>query len=146
MNYNAIQIAQWFINRATRDIENGGEYLVNLKLQKLLYYAQGCNLAINDEPLFNEKIYNWEHGPVVRDVYYSFNEYGSNPIKDVKPATISEDTEKILEEVYEVFGKFSALELRRMTHQEAPWKNTNKNDEIKNGSIKDYFLREIVVV
>lgn len=145
MAYKAKDIAQWFINRASRDVEEGGDYITHLKLQKLLYYAQGCNLAINDEPLFNEKIYNWEHGPVVRDVYSIYAGYNSNPIKEVNNVYIDTDSEKILEEVYEVFGKFSALELRRMTHQEDPWKNTNKNDEIKNESIKDYFLREIVV-
>ena len=42
----------------------------NLKLLKLLYYAQGTFLALYGRPLFNESIEAWLHGPVVPDVYH----------------------------------------------------------------------------
>jgi uncharacterized phage-associated protein len=43
-----------------------GDVISNLKLQKLLYYAQGFYLAIYGKALFEEDIVAWEHGPVVR--------------------------------------------------------------------------------
>ena len=46
--------------------------LTNKKLQKLIYYAQAWNMAFNGEPIFEEKIEAWIHGPVVPEVY---NEY-----------------------------------------------------------------------
>ena len=59
--YKANDISQWFINRAIESNANeGGDYITNLKLHKLMYYAQGCHLAMYNEPLFNEEIYNWE--------------------------------------------------------------------------------------
>jgi uncharacterized phage-associated protein len=33
-----------------------GDPVSNLKLQKLLYYAQAWHLALHDEPLFNDRI------------------------------------------------------------------------------------------
>lgn len=44
--YSALDIAKWFlnINRAQMNFEDS-EYITNLKLQKLLYYAQGYYLA-----------------------------------------------------------------------------------------------------
>jgi uncharacterized phage-associated protein len=36
-----------------------GEILTNLKLQKLLYYAQPWHLALNDRPLFDEDFEAW---------------------------------------------------------------------------------------
>ena len=144
--YTADQIAQWFISRSNYDVNhNGGEYITHLKLQKLLYYAQGCYGAINDKPLFDEKIYNWTHGPVVKDIYDKYKDFADKGIDLIVPhVKIDEDTEAILEEVYRVFGKFSAWALRDMTHKEAPWKNTEQDEEITFKSIVDYFKREIV--
>lgn len=45
----------------------------------------------------------------------------------------------MLENVYEVFGQFSAWKLRDMTRQETPWKETMKNHVISKESIKKYF-------
>ncbi|OQY42717.1 MAG: hypothetical protein B6240_13665 [Desulfobacteraceae bacterium 4572_87] len=54
--------------------EEAGDLISNLKLQKLVYYAQGFYLALYDEPLFNEPIEAWTHGPVIRELYRSYNE------------------------------------------------------------------------
>jgi len=35
--------------------DDAGDLISNLKLQKLLYYAQGLYLAMNEEALFPEK-------------------------------------------------------------------------------------------
>ena len=46
-----------------------GDPISNLKLQKLLYYAQAWYLALHNEPLFPESIEAWVHGPAVPPVY-----------------------------------------------------------------------------
>ena len=60
------------------------EDLTNLKLQKLVYYAQGIHLAIYGKPLFNEAIKAWEHGPVVPELYRKNN---SITIPSITPLT-----------------------------------------------------------
>ena len=42
-----------------------GENITNLKLQKLLYYAQAWNLAINNKRLMDANFQAWIHGPVL---------------------------------------------------------------------------------
>ena len=61
--HTAAEAAKWFLarNRITAE-EAGGEYISNLKLQKLLYYAQGCFLAVTGKPLFSDPIVAWQHG------------------------------------------------------------------------------------
>lgn len=57
--HKVLDIAQWFINRAKLDADLTGDknkLMTSQKLQALLYYAQGCCLAIYDKPLFSEKI------------------------------------------------------------------------------------------
>jgi len=140
--YSALQIAEWFLNYNRKQMnEEDAEYITNLKLQKLLYYAQGCYLALTDNPLFKEDILAWEHGPVVNEVYQKYKINGARGIQyDEKFCeNIDEQTQNILKQVYEVFGSYSAWALRNKTRQEAPWQNTIRNDIIDLGLIKKYF-------
>jgi uncharacterized phage-associated protein len=143
--YTAQQIAQWFINRAIIDANmNKGELLSNLKLQKLLYYAQGCYLALNNRPLFDDKILAWQHGPVVETIYRKYkDDFCINTHQDIE---IDADTTAVLEQVYNIFGQFSAWKLRDMTHQEKPWTETPQSSEIEQDMIKSFFKRKYIKI
>ena len=58
-----------------RSAHESGELITNLKLQKLVYYAQAWHLALFDEPLFDDPIEAWVHGPVVSSLYSKFPEH-----------------------------------------------------------------------
>lgn len=136
------KVAQWFINKGVLDYkEKGGEYLTPLKLQKLLYYAQGAHLAMRGERLFNEKIFAWSHGPVVREIYAKYKDIGGGPLDKFHDVDFSNETLGVLEEVYDVFGQYSAWKLREMTHDETPWKSTEINHEIPVELIQEYFVQ-----
>ena len=145
-NYRAEDIAEWFLNknRIQMNFEDS-EYITNLKLQKLLYYAQGYYLAKKNEPLFSDDFLAWEHGPVIRKIYNQYKKNGSNGIKyneDFKK-DIDEETERILEEVYNEYVQYTAWKLRNMTHEEKPWKTTPRNEIISKEKIKDYFKTKV---
>lgn len=146
--YSAEQIANWFLAHNNYVMAMGdAEYISNLKLQKLLYYAQGTYLALEDKPLFNDKILAWEHGPVVEKIYHKYKHYGSNGIDEeinFNSETIDLKTREILEEVYEVFGQYSAWKLRNMTHKETPWQETKRNNVISTEIIKEYFKENYI--
>lgn len=147
MTYSASTIAKWFLNHVRQlNSEEDEEYLTNLKLQKLLYYAQGSSLAILNKPLFDDRIEHWTHGPVVPTVYYEYSENKGNPILYDEDYTesIDPETNQLLNDVYETFGCYSAWGLRTMTHNEDPWKNTSRNQVISQESIKDYFVKHYV--
>lgn len=118
----AQDVAKYFLSL---DESQEGEGLSNLKLQKLVYYAQGFYSAIFDAPLFDERIEAWGHGPVVPNLYHEFKSFGSNLIQGVPTDDIilNDDERNLIREVHEVFGQFSAWKLRNMTHQETPWLN-----------------------
>ena len=75
--YPALTIAKWFIAWAEAEEEE----LSNLKLQKLLYYAQGHHLAERHAPVFTEPIQAWSHGPVVPPVYHEYKRFGRTTIE-----------------------------------------------------------------
>ena len=152
--YNAIDIARWFIHRNLEDVDNGeDERMTLLKLLKLLYYAEGCFLALDKGSLFDEKIVAWEHGPVVEEVWRSFDNAFDLQV-DADDMTnsllkISDDDKDLLEDVYSVFGKYSASGLRNKTHMESPWLNATSGGEIFNleiprASIISYFKENYV--
>ena len=146
VKHTASQVAKWFLahNRTAMDDE-GAEYISNLKLQKLLYYAQGCFLAATDKPLFNDDIVAWQHGPVVESVYHEYKRNGAGGIsydEDFDSSAFSQEENELLTEVYDVFGQYSAWKLRNMTHNESPWIETPQSEVIPKEKIKEYFKRE----
>ena len=131
--------ARFFLSRVDED---AGDLMSHLKLQKLVYYAQGLHLALYGEPLFAEPIASWEHGPVAPKLYEIYEQYrgGAIPIPpDIDWSVYDNKTYLHLEQVYYFFGRLSAWQLREMTHQEKPWKNTPHNAIIKRNLIKSYF-------
>lgn len=152
--YKAIDIARWFINRNQEDVYRGeDEKMTLLKLLKLLYYAEGSSLALENRSLFDEKIVAWEHGPVVEEVWRRFdNAYDLQvDVEDMRESLskITEADQELLEDVYSVFGKYSASGLRNKTHAETPWLNATQggrkfNAEIPRSDIRKYFEENYV--
>ena len=119
--YRAADVARYFLSLSD---EEAGDTISNLKLQKLLYYAQGFHLAVFGSPVFNDRIEAWTHGPVVPDSYHAYKAFGAGAISardDFDPMTIDEATRVLLDEVHDVYGQYSAWKLRNMTHAETPW-------------------------
>ena len=137
-------VANFFIKLANE----AGSYISNLKLQKLVYYAQAWHLALHDTPLFEEDFEAWVHGPVIPALYREYKSYGWEPIlQDVEKPEFPESVENFLLEVAEVYFACDAYELERMTHQEAPWimargklsMDTPCNAIISKESMKEYY-------
>ena len=161
--YTAQDIAKWFLYKnyaeqkakvAENDNYEVYDGITHLKLQKLLYNAQGVFLAIKNKKLYEDDLEAWSHGPVVKDVYDTYCVFGRNPI--IIPATpennevvrkIEEDKEvkEILDMVYDSFSIYTAWELREMSHiKGSPWDSTPKNEVIDVELIKQYFKNEVV--
>lgn len=136
---SAKDVAEYFLTCVD---ENAGEGITNLKIQKLVYYAQGVYLAIYGTPLFQESIEAWKHGPVVPSLYHEYKCFGDNAIpvpSKIDNRKYSEKVKDVLDEVYNVFGQFSAWKLRNMTHEERPWKETPAAGIISNNLMREYF-------
>ncbi|HAJ33323.1 MAG TPA: hypothetical protein DCK79_08100 [Candidatus Atribacteria bacterium] len=123
----AINVAKYFLYKANQD----GDLITNLKMQKLLYYAQAWYLVNFDKPLFEDQIFAWDFGPVVKNVYDKYKKYRYTPIileenfeRNIKK--IDKEDKKYLDEFYDQFINYSAHDLVDLSHREAPWKKSYK--------------------
>lgn len=122
MKYTASDVAKHLIASFS-----GKNAISNLKLQKLLYYSQAWHLVFYDKALFDDKIEAWVHGPVVRSVFGEYKIHRWNPIPNPgKKPDFPKEIQEHLSEVIRVYGKFDAVSLERLTHQEDPWRDARK--------------------
>jgi uncharacterized phage-associated protein len=115
---NINQVADFIISFA----QESGSFISNLKLQKLVYYAQAWHLAIKNTRLFDGSFQAWIHGPVNPDLYQRFKRFGYKNIElDVEKPTLDSETTDFLNELLEQYFPFDAYQLERLSHQEEPW-------------------------
>ncbi len=141
--YKAEDVANYLIFLASQENqEKEREGITNLKLQKILYFAQAYYLAKLGKPLFAEKLEAWNYGPVVPGVYRKFKRHGSNPIIAEKDkSTLAEKDKEILKKVWDAFGGYSASRLVEIVHAHIPWKESSASADkvISHKAIKDYY-------
>lgn len=141
--YDALTIAKWIINKVQPE---------PLKLQKLLYLAQGYSYAFHDRPLFSDELEGWVHGPVVRSVYDMFKNFQYNCINiSYEIEKLDDDAEDILNYVVDNFSKYDAKYLEKLSHEQEPWilsrtgldPDERSDKTISKESIANYFINEI---
>ena len=163
MTYTSKAIANYFLDLAERD----GKPLDPMKLQKLVYFAHGWNLAISGEPLLADTVEAWQYGPVIPDLYHELKHFGRNPVTQKTWTVTSSGTtiqinidsvpesatnvRALLDRVWQVYGSFSGIELSNRTHDEgSPWDLTwrqaegRKNVDIEDRVIREYFKDKLV--
>lgn len=115
----------------------------NKKLQKLSYYVYAWYLAIYDEKIADMQFEAWVHGPVCRKLYLKYRHYGWSAIPPYRGFVLADDERiRFIEGVLKVYGGYTADELEKMTHKEAPWfesKNEYGNAVIPDKVIKEYY-------
>ena len=132
-------VADYFLAKTDPEL---GDLMTHLKLQKLVYYAQGFHLALYDKPLFRESIEAWEHGPVCPDLYTRYKKLKAKPIPPTKSLpeaakSFNKKQRELLDDVYTVYGCFAAWYLRQISHQDTAWHNAYPSGVISHTAMKE---------
>jgi uncharacterized phage-associated protein len=155
MAFSAQAVANEFIDIA------GKGTLDPMKLQKLVYFAHGWHLAIEDAPLVRQHFEAWQFGPVIPDLYRALKDYGGgdvtrfasrfDPITSrwIAPRIPSDGPEAqsaldLVRDVWDVYGPYSAIKLSNATHMDGtPWAKwydpAKQHVVIPDSDIKAYF-------
>jgi len=149
-------------------VETANEFLrqkplTQMQIQKLVFIANGFNLAINKARLVNETYQAWDHGPVEPRLRDHVSRYGSQPVssllstkdtgiswmlgdkKEVAPyqGSFNNSERDIINHVLRIYGKLSAFRLSELTHlPDTPWfraYSKGRNTEILDEDIIEHY-------
>ena len=142
-------------------IEKSRYTKTHLQVQKLVYISHGFMLAIHDRSLFYDDVEAWSHGPTIPSIYGAFERWGSGVIGNTTtspspctpppsppPKQFDDEERKVIDSVYENYGKFSGYHLSDITRNaggelDTPWtqcyESGGENTVIGNGLIKQYY-------
>ncbi len=139
-------VADFFIDSALNDPENN---MTNMRINKLLYFAQGWSLARYGKPLFTDEIEAWDYGPVVPPIYHRLKTSGRDKIKGVMDedyaSHFTKQESRLLIDILHAYDRYSTAGLVEMTHQPGtPWslaKREGRGAIISKDSMKAYFSK-----
>ena len=94
-----------------------------MKLQKLLYFAQRESFIQNRVPLFDAVFYGWKYGPVLKEIR---DAYRDNRFYTSIPAEVVHRILGVMDKVFEEYAGKDSWSLSRLTHGELAWKNSRK--------------------
>ena len=113
-------VAAYIYSRYMREFD---EKIDEMKLQKLMYFAQRESLIRTGEPLFAGDFYGWRFGPVLKELRTPYKEESFSPA--VTDEVMGDDKE-ILDEVFKAYAPKDAWSLSRLSHGEICWKRSRK--------------------
>lgn len=140
----------------------------HLSLEKLVYFAYADYLCSFSEPLFQDRIYAFRHGPIIESVYEIYKRSGYQDVephyqqdelieckKDEMPfksrilfARDGEEKLCSIDKTIEKYGSYTARQLVDLTHKSgSPWSmvdSTQPYQLISDDIIKNYHHVETV--
>lgn len=143
---SCFDVANYFLVLVDRE---AGDSITQLKLQKLIYFAQGIYLALFDKVLFEEEIKAWKNGPVVPALRTIFGSFRDNVIPlpcEIDFAIYTELQKKLIHKVYSFYGAHSAAYLRNLTHTHSIWYEAieKADNTITKEKIQEFFKANII--
>ena len=99
-----------------------GEVIDEMKLHKLLYFAQRESLAITNTPLFEGEFEGWKYGPVCKEIRNSITRDG---IIDYD-SDVSDECKYIINNIILEYGALASWKLSELSHKEVSWRNSRE--------------------
>lgn len=113
-----MNVASYIFNRYKSE---NGTTIDEMKLHKLLYFAQRESLIQDNEPLFDATFYGWKFGPILKEIRIA---YRNSSFYDEIPNNIIARILHVMNKVFEEYSTKDSWSLSRLTHGELSWKNS----------------------
>ena len=126
-NTNVYDCTKWLLDNNLDTPRN--TFKGNMKLQKLLFFAQLISLAKFNKLLFKDEFCAFENGMVMEDVRLKYKN-NLDELLNYKSNQLSKEDIEVLELTKNIYGSEDADTLSNMTHQFEYWKkylNNSKN-------------------
>lgn len=119
---DVMTVAAYIADRYRREYDQN---IDEMKMHKLMYFAQRESYIESGNPLFRAVFYGWKFGPVLREVRTAFK---TDSLWTCLPREIdSDDDKKIVDRAFDEFAGKSSWNLSMYTHAEESWKKARGN-------------------
>lgn len=137
---NSLSVAKYILSKIK---------CAHLQLEKLLYLCFADYLCTTGKLLFDDKIYAFRYGPIVKSVYDTYKEYGGKTISIddkyempfrsmISFAKFGREKLISIDKTLRKYGEFSASELVDITHRKgSPWEREYDGTHFKEISIEN---------
>ena len=98
------------------------EKIDEMKLQKLMYFAQRESLIRTGEALFEGDFYGWRFGPVLKELRTPYKEESFAAVD----GNAMGDDKATLDEVFRAYAPKDSWSLSRLSHGEICWRRSRK--------------------
>ena len=100
-----------------------GTTIDEMKLHKLLYFAQRESIIQTGNPLFDATFRGWKYGPILKEIRES---YKNSSFVPVTSSSDIDEMEPIVDTVFEQYAEKYSWSLSRLTHGEYSWKKSRE--------------------
>ncbi len=128
-----MNVASYVYNRYKSE---NGTNIDEMKLHKLMYFAQRESLIQDNEPLFDAVFYGWKFGPILKEIRIA---YRDSAFYDEIPDDVIARILHVMDKVFEEYSTKDSWSLSRLTHGELSWKKSRAG--IANGVNGDNAMR-----
>lgn len=132
-----LTVAAYICGRYEREF---GEKIDEMKLHKLMYFAQRESLIRTGEPLFRATFRGWKYGPVLKELREPYRDPQLLPrVKEKDAAALA----VVMDPVFAEYAAKDSMSLSRLTHGEISWKKSRKGISPAENSDKPMRLEDI---
>ncbi|MDE7313335.1 MAG: SocA family protein [Eubacterium sp.] len=115
---NVLNVAAYIANRYFSEY---GQHIDEMKLHKLMYFAQRESFIQTDAPLFQAIFYGWKYGPVLKEIRSA---YKDGSFSSISPCALDETALLIINKIFSNYAGKDSWSLSRLTHGELSWKSS----------------------
>jgi len=117
---NVNSVASYIFERYKSEF---GATIDEMKLHKLLYFAQRESIIQTGNPLFDATFRGWKYGPILKEIRELYKNGSFAPA--VSGSDVSE-MKPIVDAVFEQYAKKDSWSLSRLTHGEYSWRKSRE--------------------
>ena len=119
-----------------------GTTIDEMKLHKLLYFAQRESIIQTGDPLFDATFRGWKYGPILKEIREL---YKNNSFVPVTSGSDIAEMEPVVGAVFEQYAEKDSWSLSRLTHGEYSWKKSREGVPENMNSDKPINIEDIRV-
>ena len=113
-----------------------------MKMHKLMYFVQRESLMYYNTPLFGEPFLGWKYGPVLLSIRKEYKK--RNPFARIDK-DISQESTKLVDNVFSRYGSISPWKLSALSHNEFSWKKARIGLNSEDNGKKELSLQAMKI-